>query len=687
MRRALFLLLAITAAGPTLTAQRPASQAVALQEAIRTETVDRDLRKAITQYEAVAKGSDRALAATALGRMAESYRLLGDARAAAATRARLASFQSASGRVPGTTARLVYSGGGTRGGALSPDGRYVSSLIGATGDLGIRELATGTSRNLTNSGGWLASGDYAEGSVFSPDGRQVAYVWVTAREGELRVISTAPGAPSPRTIVRGAGYVSPVAWTPDGRRLIVKRQQQDNTWQIGIVTVADGSYQSLKSLEWRNPIGFSLSPDGRFLTYDVESGTRGSSHDIMLLALDGSRETTIVRDPANDISPVWSADASQVLFLSNRTTGTTSLWRQAVADGTPSGPPALVKPDMTGTTLLGISRSGALYYHLAGASRQHVHVADLETNGLPRLPARPVGSALAASQGPAWSRDGQYLAYYSSHNPTMVPTPAASTLVVRTVSTGVERVLPLPGNAMNSPLNPGPKWFPDNRAMLILMRDAEGAGRALYRFDLETAQTDLVWRITHQTGAFFVDVSPDGRSIYAAFQGLGEGSGALVRFDIATGQETFLRKDGSFKALAVSPDGNQIASLKTAEKTATEWPSVIEVMPTAGGKAREVYRQAVWYDGTRYNTLAWASDQRFLIFARNENASADASTGELWRVPIAGGPPEKMGLTGFIKTPAVRPDGRQIAFARRDTDDDEVWMLENYLPAAGARRP
>src|SRR5262245_53915982 len=56
---------------------------VALQAAIKTETVDGDLKGAIRQYgEIVAKHkTDRAVAATALVHMAECYRKQGDAEA------------------------------------------------------------------------------------------------------------------------------------------------------------------------------------------------------------------------------------------------------------------------------------------------------------------------------------------------------------------------------------------------------------------------------------------------------------------------------------------------------------------------------------------------------------------------------------------------------------------------------
>src|SRR5688572_6033154 len=54
---------------------------VALRAAMETKTVNGDLKGAIRQYEKVAQGNDRAIAAKALVRMAGCYTKLGDAQA------------------------------------------------------------------------------------------------------------------------------------------------------------------------------------------------------------------------------------------------------------------------------------------------------------------------------------------------------------------------------------------------------------------------------------------------------------------------------------------------------------------------------------------------------------------------------------------------------------------------------
>ena len=89
--------------------------------------------------------------------------------------------------------------------SVSADGRYITFTDWDTGDLCIRDLKTATNRHLTHNGPFETSGDYAENSIFSPDGRQIAYNWFIQKDArnEVRVIPIEGG--SPRTLWRSEG--------------------------------------------------------------------------------------------------------------------------------------------------------------------------------------------------------------------------------------------------------------------------------------------------------------------------------------------------------------------------------------------------------------------------------------------------------------------------------------------------
>jgi Tol biopolymer transport system component len=124
-----------------------------------------------------------------------------------------------------------------------------------------------TNRTLTNGASWKA-GAYVENSAISPDNRYVAYVWHTINPGsnEVRLVP-ADGRAAPRTLhhIEGGGYVDPLEWTPDGKHLLVVSSRGDRaSYQIGMLSVQDGTVRGIKSLGWVYPVP-KLSPDGRYI--------------------------------------------------------------------------------------------------------------------------------------------------------------------------------------------------------------------------------------------------------------------------------------------------------------------------------------------------------------------------------------------------------------------------------------
>jgi Tol biopolymer transport system component len=691
-----FVMTVVLLAGGVI-AQQKGPQDVDLQAAIRTETVDGDLNGAIKQYGAIVSKykADRGVSATALVHMAACYQKLGDTQAqkiyerllsefgdqkeaAAEARTRLAALQSPAAPQTKQAARQIWAD--ARPGTPSPDGRYLSFVDSETGDLAVRDLSTGTNRRLTNTGGWYSG--YAADSVLSPDDRQVAYtLYDKENKVELRVASIAAGEPVRATVVlriEQNDYLRPIAWMPGGEQLLVLRSLSDRTNQIGRVTIQDGSFRSIKSLDWRYPDLLSLSPDGQYVAYDVPAGDNGSPRDIFVLATDGSRETRVVQNPANDSSPLWSPDGSQLLFLSDRT-GSNALWTVSIENGRPNGPAASIKTDVGSISLLGMTKSGALYYFSRTAALRNLYVTDLDAMHATKPPVPATERFINRNVCPTWSRDGEYLAYYSFRDTSI------SVLVIRSAKTGDERTVPLP-TRVASRFQGGPKWFPDNRSVLVESGDAQGSGFGFYRLALDTGNTELLAHVPRNVSSY--DLSPDGRTIFYAI--LVDSRDKVMRFDIDSHRETELRNvvafiaDNAFPAfpgvetvsLAVSPDGLQLAR--------TLLGGVVEVMPTAEGQSREVFRPAVRAMGTGQlrQALAWTPDQRFLLFVQGDGA--------LWKVPALGGKAEKVGISmGFIKNPAVHPDGKQIVFdaaGEGGGGPGGVWALENFLPAVNAKK-
>jgi len=83
--------------------------------------------------------------------------------------------------------------------------------------------------------------------------------------------------------------------------------------------------------------------------------------------------------------------------------------------------------------------------------------------------------------------------------------------------------------------------------------------------------------------------------------------------------------------------------------------------------------------------LAWTPDGRNVLMVRRTGTDGKP---ELWRIPIAGGEPQRTGLSvegmGLV---APHPDGRRIAFesGNPSVESRELWVLENIPGAAESK--
>lgn len=573
------------------------------------------------------------------------------------------------------TARQVWSGPWAYSeNPPSFDGRYLPFTDWSTGDLALRDLVSGTTRPLTKTGGYGASGgDYAATSVISPNGGQVAYMWFSSKalpasDYSLRVLSLSGSGAGPRVVPHGdASVITPAAWTSDEKQLLVLRSLKDRTNQLALVSVADGAAKPLKTLGWRYPAKISLSPDGRFVAYDIAPGTKGLARDILVLPLDGSTETTVVAGAADNYSPMWSPDGSRIVFLSNRT-GTDSLWSVPVRGGKPAGAATLLKAGFSRLAPMGITRNGALFYS-TGGPRRNVQVAELDANLKVTKPPAPVSERYIDSSGrAAWSPDGQYLAYYSITRPNRS---GAVGLVIRSLETGEERDVPLRLLLAYDPEGtPPPRWFPDGGSVLVVAfpEQVEKPRTEYYRVNIANGTAELV-HSTSSRGQLSMkpDLSPDGKFLYYGQDG------KLVRHGLENRQTVELTNK-FIRSYAVSPDGTQLAYLVQGKG----WGAV-EIMPSAGGAAREVFRMTPWMAFSLFDALGWSSDGRHLLFSRAEESERQL---ELYHVPVTGGTPQKVGISmaGRMNFPRMHPDGRRIVLWSRQAGDTETWALENFLP-------
>jgi len=582
---------------------------------------------------------------------------------------------------PGIVVRQVWTGAGTDiTGAPTPDGRFLTFTDGSTGDVAVRNLASGETRRVTRKGTWATSPEYADFSVVSPDGEQIAYSWKNQHGvWELRIVPFGDAAEpvTPRVVYRNGevSYVQPCAWSPDASRVLTLLQRVDGTLQIGLIAVADGSTEILKSLDWRWPSKMSFSPDGRYVAYDARVRRDSPDRDILVLSVDGRQEVAVIQHPAIDYAPVWTRDGTQIVFLSDRR-GRTGLWTIQVAAGKPIGTAELLKADIGAVSPLGLfafARDGSFYYGVYTGT-EDVYTAKVEpltgAVGAPaRLAERFTGSNLAG----VWSPDGRQLAYFSRRGPLMQG-PGNMAVAIRTADTGEEREFF--ANLEFDRRWPAARWFPDGRSLLLATVDNLGRG-TLQRMDARTGTVEPMpgARSTNVPGPLPC-ISPDGRTIYY-FPGVpADGTSPIMAYDITSGRQRPVAGSPAFGqqlwSMALSPDGKGLA---VAQR------STLLVVPVDGGAARDVFRAEAPRSLTR-SGVAWTRDSRFILFTER---AGDLGSSTAWRVPADGGQPQRI-RSGGLSFPSTHPDGRRIAFTAGNSERSEVWVMQNLSPAQAVAR-
>jgi Tol biopolymer transport system component len=651
---------------------------VQLKAAAQKELIDGDPKGAIGAYDKIYKaaGADRAAGAnraTAVKALVEIGRLrekLGtpDAKkafeevihkfgdqpeAVAYARARLESLRTPAVTYKGRTQLSV------RGGYyfLSPDGQYLHSpnvnlLV---------NLATGEQRSTANNSSSLL----AHWSAISSDGKQLAYGLNGAANpvpAELRMIPLHDaGKGIPGTLVfRSEEFVRnmPFAWSADGKEIYTVISRRDGTYAIAAFSSATASYRILKSLEWRWPKRPSLSPNGRYIAYDVSTAKDSTNRDIFVLASDGSSEVRVTDDAGNDSDPLWTPGSDAIVYRSDRD-GAPGMWLAQIAEGKLQGKPDKIRSN-TFWAPVGLSPDGSFYYSQQNprAASRAIYAASVDpASGAIQRDETIVTNdvAVAGNSGVGYSPNGRQIAYFSPRDATFNSSSLGLgpfSLIIRSLDSGEERKLKTAVTTAADLV-----WLPDGNSILFMGRlDSDPWITSLLRMDLASKNLSIIRENVHHGS---LSVSPDGRSAYYV-NSLWDG---INRIELESGREMELYS-GSVKLLKLSPDGKQIAFVPAKEDPTARY---LYVMPAAGGTPRQIPVAST----SAVNFLGWSTD----------GASVRIGLGQdLWSVPVDGREPSRIAANQTaLWGAAIRPDGKQAVFSRASSSPFELWVEPNFL--------
>jgi Tol biopolymer transport system component/DNA-binding winged helix-turn-helix (wHTH) protein len=429
--------------------------------------------------------------------------------------------------------------------------------------------------------------------AFSPDGREIAYIWNGAERRRYDVYAQLVGADLPlRLTYNKAGVVGAPAWSPDGSQIAFSRCDGKNdgvfvvpalggaerqlttvgclyTLPGPVAWISDGTEMlmidhclpegpygivrfSLSTAEKKcltnsgsapgsdTGYGFSLSPDGTTIAF-ARTGVSLCCN-IYTVPLTGGAGRLLADDSRTGCSTqadlgcgglMWTPDSKSIVFVSNRTT-LPSLWQVPTNGGT-------IQRETTYPAIGNFSKDGKRFAYAEKTSAEPPAIwrADLSTAGGSVVASKK----LIASQYP--EMDAQ-------------PSPDGSRIVWMSIRTGSEEVWSSSATGENlrqlthlNRYSGTPRWAPDGNTAAFDSYTPNGA---------QIFVVDSEGRNLHQiTSGPYDNAVPswsrDGRTIY--FASRRTGSWQIWKHSVETGAELQLTVHGGFDAFE-SYDGQSI---------------------------------------------------------------------------------------------------------------------------------
>jgi tricorn protease len=373
------------------------------------------------------------------------------------------------------------------------------------GDLWIVGREGGRAVRLTNGVGLETS------PVFSPDGKTIAFTGDYDGNVDVFTIPASGGVPKRITYHPGADVA--IGWTPDGKRILFRSTRESPSWYTQLFSVPmEGGIATKLPL----PMAYrgSLSADGSHIAYSPDVPASGFDNTsfiswgnyhggrtgiIRITSLPGLESVEIPHERSSDSFPVYCGGA--VYFLSARA-GRVGIFRYDSKSATVSETLHNDGPDIRslageGNTLV-YDQLGEIYLYDTVSGKSRAVPIDIDTD-LPEVRASiadvsgeidnvsisPTGQRVVVQahgdiltvpvqpgptrditntpgvmeREPAWSPDGQSIAYFSDESGLYALHVASQT---GSLQTGAAKVKKFP-LAAEPAYYFAPKWSPDSR--------------------------------------------------------------------------------------------------------------------------------------------------------------------------------------------------------------------------------
>jgi eukaryotic-like serine/threonine-protein kinase len=543
--------------------------------------------------------------------------------------------------------------------AFSPDGKQVAYVwVGEKGDnfdIYVKIIGAGEPLQLTHSPGFEMS------PAWSPDGRNIAFLRGIGQELGFYIIG-ALGGPERKLADAyertGGAQPHAVDWSPDGKTLaVIDKTSENEPFSIFLISVDTGERRKLTQppADYGGDWFVTFSPDGKRLAFMRLHGFTGGSvfappGDIYTVSVAGGEPVRITSDEANVYGVAWTADGAELVFSSNRGGGDPVLWRVPAAGGTP----ARVAGVGQNAWELAIARQGD---RLAYAQMSiDLNIYRLELTGQPggRRGAGTPASFISSTRlegSPQFSPDGRRVAFASdrSGSPEIWVCDAEGKNLVQLTNFG-------------GPRTDTPSWSPDGR--LIAFTSFPGGNGDIYVVGADGGNPRRLTSDPSAEGG--AQWSRDGRWIY--FTSNRTGRNEVWKMPVAGGAAIQLTHGGG-RHPAESPDGRTIYYVGGRRESGL-WQ-----VSTEGGEEAPVSGAPAGPGNL------WAMVERGIYFLTRQPGYAqyalgffDFATRQMTQITTLEGPRGVFTISGLT----VSPDEHSILYAQRDKLDYDLMLVENF---------
>jgi len=524
---------------------------------------------------------------------------------------------------------------------ISPDGKYV--VFGANdakqqASLWIRQVSTNSLVRLVppESGGFV-------GTTFSPDGEQIYYVTLFAKNSFVPALFRIPVLGGSPTKVLDRVF-SPIGFSTDGKQFAFVRKNQDNMELM--VANTDGTDQPRAIATQKQPNGFSTSgpswsPDGKRIACGVSNGDNSM---VVEIPVAGGESKAIGSEKWANVGRVlWLADGTGLIVTARPESSSigTQVWFLPY----PSGPARRITNDLNGygdislgltsdsRTIATIQQIDVSAIWITGPNEDESRAQQILKTSLPeKVSWTPDGKLVYASRtGESWD------IWISERDGSQSKQLTADAFIDQQPAVSVD-------------------------GRYIVFQSNRSGARNLWRMDVDGTN------LKQLTDGKYVDqspvCSPDGH--FVIFGSDRSGTPRIWKVGIDGGSPVQVTNHPSQFPM-VSPDGKFIAYFYIDER-ANNQPK-ISILPFEGGEVAKTINLPTSVQPIEF---AWTPDGRSIAYA--DNASGFFN---VWSQPIEGGAAKQLTnfKSEFVSSFAISRDGK-IAVYRWSATRDIVLIKD-----------